>query len=387
MDKRDLVRIIKAIIIAVVILCLFELKKSESIIESQIDHSDEPVSEEKVDKETWEELLDAFSSGSGRIMLSQVTEALDGENIQYTGYYNQSLERIDMTLEDGTELLFLSATGSEGENMGYELMMVNEELDSDCFQEDYLNEYDVTTDEFYYPKRLLSGSYLDLDKDGQREQIIYRILEEDSTGYFAFEAELCIRGAEGEISKVFHGEGLWTECFVASMGDQYIYLIVSDYGDSADYTSTFYRYDRGSLANVGNMLSHPAAIMFDSDRIMGKEREYHFQTQEIEKEYAFESGKLVSQEKDYYEYTKNIVTVDQKIALYTEKDESDATIMIFRGDEVQVMGGDLKQWVQLKKVSTGEVGWLKVNENDICCLADGTEISAWDLFEDRIIYD
>lgn len=500
MEKKKFIKIIITIVIAAFVLgfcaCIVT-----GIFKFQPANSEEPVAETEIEEDTeikaetsdeteyqimtWAELLDTFFSGSGKVMLPQVTGALDEENVQYTGYYNQSLERIDVTLEDGTALLFLRVSNSEGKDMGYELMMVNEQLNSNSFQEDYLNEYDVTTDEFYYPdlserlweydelrdfdatklsiarnqiyarrgrefqdpflrgvferkswyhakitadefseiqqdiltdierenletisqlevnwgirkkkddnfeyvKRLLSGSWLDLDGDGEKEQIIYEVLRGDGTGVWAFDVELKIREDEGEVSKELCGEGFWTECFVASIGDQYTYLIVSDIGSSLDYVSTFYQYEKGILTEVGSMHSHPLTILIYPDKIIGEEREQHFQTQEIEREFVFEDGVLIRQEKDYYEYTQNIVTAKEQIDLYSEKDGKDAAITLSEGDKVQVMGGDLKQWVQLKKVSTGEVGWLRINEYDNCYLPDGSEISVWHLFDDIIVYD
>lgn len=245
---------------------------------------------------------------------------------------------------------------------------------------------EINEDAPEYATSLSSGSWLDLDGDGQKEQIIYKVLEESSTGIFAWKVRLCVRGEAGETSKILEGEGLWKECFTASVGSD-IYLVVSDYGDSADYISTFYRYDNGRLVEAGSMRSHPAAILLYPDRVTGEEREYHFQTQEIEKEYAFEKGKLINQEKDYYEYAQNIVTAKRKLVLYAEKDAGDAAVRISRDDKVRVMGGDLCQWVQLKKESTGEMGWLKVDQHSKCFLSDGTEIFAGDLFEDIIMYD
>lgn len=242
-------------------------------------------------------------------------------------------------------------------------------------------------DNFEYVKRLLSGSWLDLDGDGEKEQIIYEVLRGDGTGVWAFDVELKIREDEGEVSKELCGEGFWTECFVASIGDQYTYLIVSDIGSSLDYVSTFYQYEKGILTEVGSMHSHPLTILIYPDKIIGEEREQHFQTQEIEREFVFEDGVLIRQEKDYYEYTQNIVTAKEQIDLYSEKDGKDAAITLSEGDKVQVMGGDLKQWVQLKKVSTGEAGWLRINEYDNCYLPDGSEISVWHLFDDIIVYD
>lgn len=81
----------------------------------------------------------------------------------------------------------------------------------------------------------------------------------------------------------------------------------------------------------------------------------------------------------------NTATVLQEIPLYSEKNGNEADIELLAGDAVQVIGGDLKEWVQLKKVSTGEMGWIKVNVTE-CRLPDGNCIDSRYLFEGLMFY-
>ena len=89
----------------------------------------------------------------GPCLLEDVTALLDGKGLPYEGYYNGSGERLDMVWEDGTALMFLAATDDMDNPKGTELMMVNNGRFNDSgFQEDYLNHYDVDSDEEYYPQ-------------------------------------------------------------------------------------------------------------------------------------------------------------------------------------------------------------------------------------------
>lgn len=88
----------------------------------------------------------------GSIALEETLAYLDQEEIRYAGYYNVSGERLDLTLEDGTALLFLQVKDDWGNPLDrYELMMRGTELYSNGFEEDYLCCFDVIADEPYYP--------------------------------------------------------------------------------------------------------------------------------------------------------------------------------------------------------------------------------------------
>ena len=88
----------------------------------------------------------------GSILLKEALEELDREGVRYTGYYNVSGERLDVTLEDGTWLLFFRIRKDTGEwGDDYELMMEGTRFNANGFQEHYLGAFDVITEEAFYP--------------------------------------------------------------------------------------------------------------------------------------------------------------------------------------------------------------------------------------------
>lgn len=113
--------------------------------------------EEYTEENSLENLKNSWNFEDGSIMLDKVLADLDREEIHYVGYFNTMRERLDVTLEDGTTLIFLAtkmdeeASGWERQPSDYELMMKGTELNDSHFQENFLHEYDVTTDEYYFP--------------------------------------------------------------------------------------------------------------------------------------------------------------------------------------------------------------------------------------------
>lgn len=442
--------------------------------------------EEEIAPQNIQEVLNSWNFEQGAILLPEVLEALEKNKIQYTGYYYYS-ERLDITLEDGSTLLFLKATDSDGTELGYELIMKNEEFNANGFQEDYLNAYDVISDEYFYPdlserlwtedellglddtrlsiarnqifakygrrfedsflhevfsqknwyepkysaeefavtqqkllteteqanlqtviqheillgmrnepgdeseriKRLLDGSWLDLNGDGEKEQIFYVIEEVLERKYWSeiTEVSLVVKNSVGEevcrIKK--HGPNLVENCYTMSPDGVQQLLMIYNNGESADPMAEFYRYEDGKLEEAGVILCYPGGFRVYPGRLLAKEETYHLQCQPVEFEFLWQDGMWVKQEKEYYEYRQNVVTALQEFYLYEEKNSTDAAIVIPEGTGVQVMGGDLKEWVLLKNVDTGESGWLKV-EGGECLLSDGSEIYSEKLLDGVTIY-
>lgn len=436
--------------------------------------------------QTIEEALDSWRFEYGKIELPQVIQLLNERAVPYVGYYNQSKERLDMVLEDGTSLLFLDTNDSYTEPAEYEMMMKGNEFNHNGFQENYLKAYDVTWDEYYYPdlseriweenelwsfnqtdlfiarnqifarhgrkfsdtfldavfsqKRwyepvytgeefeaaqqelltdiekenlntvmqheilrgfrkestdtsgsaagLLSGSSLDLDGGGEKERIFYTITRQqtESTWNEIYKIALSVKSSSGkEIMIEQEGDNLHDKCYTASMDGEHYFLIVADNGPSADYVMNLYGYEKGEMKEAGIIYSSPQSLKVYPDRLEAMEEIYHFQCQAVNFEYIYENGQFRRQQKDYYEYRMNTATALKEISLYREKGGSDADLILSAGDEVQVMGGDLSEWVQLKKVSTGETGWLKVKGAD-CELSDGSSVYSENLFKGLTFY-
>ena len=238
-------------------------------------------------------------------------------------------------------------------------------------------------------KRLLDGSWLDLNGDGEKEQIFYVIEEvlERSNWSEITEVSLIVKNSDGEevcrIKK--HGPNLAENCYTMSPDGVQQLLMIYDNGESADPMAEFYRYEGGKLEKAGVILCYPGGFRVYPGRLLAREETYHLQCQPVEFEFLWQDGMWVKQTKEYYEYRQNVVTSLQEFSLYEEKDSTDAVIVIPEGTGVQIMGGDLKEWVFLKNVETGESGWLKV-EGGECLLSDGSEIYSEKLLDGVTIY-
>lgn len=100
----------------------------------------------------YEGLLEQAGWGRKACHLEDVESLLQGRGLDYENHGNVSGERVDMTWGDGTKLMFLAVTDDMGHPRGMELMMADGQFNDSGFQENYLNQYDVTRDEEYYPQ-------------------------------------------------------------------------------------------------------------------------------------------------------------------------------------------------------------------------------------------
>lgn len=234
-------------------------------------------------------------------------------------------------------------------------------------------------------KTFTSGTWIDLDGDGTQEQIVY--LAEgigEETSYMSYPETVTIKVGDSQI--VHDGVNTEREGYLVSMDGVHHYIVVGDHGMSADYCSTFYEYKSGKLSIVGQMYAHPKSLIIYEDKVIAPEETMHLQCQPVKFRYELIDGVFVKQKDDYYEYRQNIVIAQQEIQLYSSTDAVETGITIGAGEEIQVMGGDMEKWVLLRKIPTGEKGWLRVEKMNDCILPDGEVVSAYDLFEELYIY-
>lgn len=238
-------------------------------------------------------------------------------------------------------------------------------------------------------KALLSGSWLDLDGDGVPEQILYTRDKQSSVDEYGGvgKAAIEIRSgkADHQLSRVEKEDcGPHPVCYTASFAGR-IQLIMAWNGVSADYVVDFYEYEQEKLLSPGKIDTFVEDLKIGKDSMLARVETCHLQCQALELEYTIENGQIKWVEKDYYEYPGNSATVLLPMSLYTQKEGSDASISLEKGDEVRVLGGDLNSWVQLEKVSTGEKGWIRVTGSD-CTLPDGTVEASSLLFDGLQFY-
>lgn len=428
-------------------------------------------------------LLETWNFDQGDIWLEQVTEALDSEGIRYTGYYNVSGERLDMTLEDGTSLVFFEISDPEADywerSERYQLMMKGEEFNQNRFQENYLNEYDVTVDDYIWPdlsdpglelemlyrcnqtdlmiarnqlfakygreftdsflkalfsqknwyepsmqgssfdekvqelltdtekanleavlareeeygyrksgsyetaRALLSGSWLDVDGDGEQEQILYRVDEDPDNVSMA---ELTIRDADGQTVTVsMEAYALHKSIYTCIAEDGTVYLAAADNGMSADFVMDFWVYEDGVLISVGSIDTYPGSIQLVEGKISGMVETMHLQCEPIRFTYERSGEALEWQREPYYEYRGNEAEALEALELYAARGDAQPSGLLNAGDKVKILGGDLADWVKLERLSDGLICWIRVKDGE-CRLPDGSMLSSSLVFEGLTFY-
>lgn len=444
------------------------------------------LTEEK--KAQIEEALARGEFAYAPILLEEIMAYLEESGIRYEGCYT-SAERVDMTLEDGTTLLFLETEDSDMISFGYELIMVNDHFNRWNFQENYHHCYDVCDDQYYYPelservfsedefndfnrtdlsiarnelfarhgrsfadpffkqvfavkswyeptlsaaefdsrrteiltdieeknvqtiiacesargfrkkdpealevRMLVSGSWIDLDGDGEKEQICCSgtDYEENGDEYGVAGVVLTVRSENGE-SRITLGEDdgyeFHDKCFITSMDGVHYCLILMDYGPSADYMSFLYSYEEGKLKETGRMACHARGLKVYEDKILAPTETYHLQCQPVDFVYVLQKGKFVYQPSEYYEYRGNTVTATRDFPLFATKEETQPSLMIGEGEKVKILGGDLENWVLVEKTDTAERGWLKVSRQTEIWISDEEVCGSYEAFEGLYFYD
>lgn len=78
-------------------------------------------------------VLNQIKAHSGACYLADITQWLDENNLKWEACYNVSQERVDMTWEDGTTLLFLSSSNEDGSLNAPTLTMTGSSFDKQRF--------------------------------------------------------------------------------------------------------------------------------------------------------------------------------------------------------------------------------------------------------------
>lgn len=410
--------------------------------------------------------------------LEEIQTLLDEQGVRYTGYFNATQERLDMELEDGTKLMFLSASDDMGQNQRYQLMMAGDErFDSNGFQEDYLHQYDVTFSEYFYPdteKRLLtqedlwskslnltdlsiarneiyarhgrifqdaflnavfrtkdwyqplysadefeqkaepfsetelaniqtiseyedylkhvsiidgkklsaqrillSGSWLDLDGDGEKEQITYQfsVNSDNDFGEYSLQA--------GDSVKKGEGINLYRYVDVIFLNDRTTLLSVGSNGPSDDPSGDYYLYQKQSLILLGQLGGE--LIGSQGDCLYTKGQWDFFQTFQRTRCFELDNGLFKSRSTGNYHYG-NRATAIRNVPLYKDEEFSEIGLTLQPGDEVIIVESDLESAVLIKQESTGKSGWLRCKEAYTCILPDGSEWNSWELFDGLVFY-
>ena len=117
------------------------------------------------------------------------------------------------------------------------------------------------------------------------------------------------------------------------------------------------------------------------DCIRASERYDHICSQYITFKYVRKNGKFEKETEDYYEYyLYSDIRTKQEIVLHAEKDLNSMPFTIDKDQKVEVLGGDVSEWILIRDAKTGEEGWLYVKECK-CMLPDGSMAYSDEVFD------
>lgn len=220
---------------------------------------------------------------------------------------------------------------------------------------------------------------LDLDQNGVMELINYRNLRDASITdqYNVQDFSLSIN--DETIS--YQGTNLDNIPYAGSLDGKSIQLIIFENGSSADPLLNFYQYKGNELSYAGSIPSYEYTL--SNGEITAYCESVHLQCFRVLRKFSYQNGEVKEIEQEFYEQG-NTVTVLQDFTLYENKEESTLGIKLTKGSEVIIVGSDLKEWVYIQDVKSGNYGWLKTTDH--CLLPDGRELPSWELFDGLYFY-
>lgn len=247
----------------------------------------------------------------------------------------------------------------------------------------------------YQPYPLEPEAWLDLDGDGELENVTYFMeMDEDSEEVRII---VTIDGTRYLMGEFLSSSTFTHYLFAVCLDGKTSQLMLLHYDDWISYYWEVYAYQKenlylaGKLKNAGYGWTEEKKVpMFSCI-----ERIHPLQNDVAKLWYVFEDGLIKKVSKEYYEFLemwdgeRNVLTVLQDVELYTEKNGKE-TFLLPKGSHAIILGGDLADWILIEDKDSGKTGWLKVKWydnawsgywSDNCILPDGSIIPCEDLFE------
>lgn len=228
-------------------------------------------------------------------------------------------------------------------------------------------------------KKLLSGSWIDLDGDQVLERVYYET-QIDSYGAGAYTLEVGKETAGGKKSAAGEGEGLYRYLGLISLDGETNLLLAGGSGASDDQWYDYYLYGNDELHLAGTL---PGGVIgYEGVTLYTRTQTDHFQSFITTFAYVLDQQEniLKSVPEILYPYG-NTAVVKQDITLYADQTGSAAGVTLKTGDRVVIVGSDLQYWVKIEKEVTGESGWIRCDLPFTCIMPDGREMQSDDLFD------
>lgn len=234
--------------------------------------------------------------------------------------------------------------------------------------------------EYTKATKLINGSYLDVNRDGNKDRVIWGWKDKSYINVFVKLQD------EEELSFEFDGVYVYFDVYFADSDYIGPTFMVSQYGDSDDPVTPIYSIDNNKLVYHGDVYVSPAEVEFYDDHIVAGFRGGLLNTEEIRTKYVLDiENKFVISNNGYYEYRGNTVTLLTDVWCFSYK-MGPAGPTIPAGSELVILGGDEESWVEVMDVASTLKFWLKVERSRVI-FPDGKSVSVSDAFDGLIIYD
>jgi len=219
----------------------------------------------------------------------------------------------------------------------------------------------------------LPASY-DLEGDGEMESISFACAEDRKS---------CILRIEGEAIQMDNCHNLSKELFAFSMDGKTIQLLVLDRGFVGTPAVTYvYTYENGQIHRAGKLPGEPdnMEVHPEENYVTASGSSEIFQSFSIKRDYTIQKNVLVEIQREFYAMG-NTVTVQRSLTLYETEEALEEGVTLQIGSEVIILGTDNIQWVCIRDLNSGKVGWLQMSPNSKTkILINGTARKVSDYF-------
>lgn len=191
---------------------------------------------------------------------------------------------------------------------------------------------------------------VDLNGDGTKEKIIYK----PSNSQFIVSSK--------PVSFTFDAPVESFAIVDINTKDKLKEIVISDYGPSDDYRSSYYYFDGSKIVKMGETegLFNSGVKFNGTGKITAETRGSILQTWFFNKSFKLSNQhKIVEIPQELYT-TDYDVTFKMQLNLYKNKGDASPSISVTKGEKAKIIATDDKAWCLLK-TSKGIKGWIVVN--------------------------
>ncbi|EKE07142.1 MAG: exported protein of unknown function [uncultured bacterium] len=215
----------------------------------------------------------------------------------------------------------------------------------------------------------------DLNGDGKKENISIEFKQIDYSYVAILHVDNIVTTTPGHVPSGHFG------IVDIDKSDNQKEIVVTDEGDSSDYTTTFYQYDGQNLKLLGTTQGLYENMTFDGKgKLTTQTRASILDTWFFADDYSLSTNNTLVNIPKYFYARDTEVTLLQALALKrSPQDDSTVITTLQKGEIARIIACDNKKWCQIEK-KDGLKGWFAVK--DYATMVDFSEVVyATEVFE------